>query len=257
MPLHHYSEQEQSRFMLLPDVTPSPNQSPSKDFYSRPPLTLPNRTLPLLPQFDAFLNASAHATKHYGAPTYGGPYGKLGISRHPEIKEIKQLLAELPPSISLEARGVFLTTLLDKFHPTLLGSDDNLPPFYDYPRDNHLAKRVYGGNGLYKALEEWIALARGKLPGIPQKIKLPWLAMHIRHTLLHNPQAAETHNDVQTAIDMILHFKPHYRKPSEHEGDYIDRMSGPYWQAHLALGTFNLLPNQQNAPIASIPLRRY
>lgn len=257
MPLHQYYEQGQPRFMLLPDVTPSPNQSSTKDYYSHPPLTLPNRTQPLLPQFETFLNANARADKHYGGPTYGGPYGKLGISHRPEILEIKQYLAELPPSISLEARGVFLTTLLDKFHPMLLDEEANLPPFYDYARDNHLAQRVYGGNGLYKAIEEWVALANGKLQGVSQKIKLPWLAMHIRHTLLRNPQAAETHNDVQTAIDMLLLFKRHYRKPSEHEGDYIDRMSEPYWRAHLQLSNLNLLPTQQHVPIASISRRRY
>lgn len=243
--------------LLYPTVTRSRNQSPSSEFYSRPPITLPNPRHPILPQFNDYLTSKADSPKRYGEPLYGGPYGKLGTTQDPTIVEMKGYLAELPPSISLEARGVMLTTLLNKFNPFILDSRNHLPPLYDHNRDRHLAQDVYGGNGLYKAVEEWVALAKGKLPGVREKVKLPWLAMHIRHTFLRNPQMIDKFADIQTAIDMIMQFDRHYRQPSEDEAAYIDRMAHPYWMAQEDLRKLNLLPGYQRVRTEPVAVRRY
>lgn len=233
--------------MLTPTITRSYNQSPSKEFYRNPPITLPNRHYPILPQLNDFLSQPRPQAR-FGDPSYG-PYGDLGEIKDGSVGELKEYLAQLPPSISLEARSVFLTTLLNKFHPSALGWQYHLPALYDFGRDRHLAQDIYGGNGLYNATEEWVALAKGKYPGVRKKVELPWLAMHLRHTLLKNPQLMEAHEDIQTAIDLIQLFTPHFKRPNEDMGTYIDRMSEPYWQAHWQLQQLNLLPKLKPEPI--------
>lgn len=246
MSLRQLLEREKETFQpkppsLVAKVTRSLNQSATQEYYQNIPLTPPNRTEPIIDQFNRYLVAPSQLLPLGQEPTFG-PYGSLGFSPQSQVVGIKNKLAQLPVTVSLEARGVFLTTLLDRFHPQSLGRSHQLPPTYDYARDRYLAQSVYGGNGLYKATEEWVALSEGKYPRISAKIDLPWLAMYIRHTLLKNPQLLPSYADVQTAIDILMFSARHFRKPHEDVSEYIERMSEKYWRAHHILQKFNLLP---------------
>ena len=233
--------------MFLPEVKRSRNQHATNELYYNPPITLPDVHQPILPQFNSFLSRPLPRVA-FGTPTYGGPYERLGTTTDESVVEMKEYLSELPPTISFEARAVFLTTLLNKYDPFVLSRQQHLPPLYDIGRDRHLAHDIYGGNGLYQAAEEWIALAKGRYPEVRKKVKLPWIAMHIRHTFLKNPHLIETYSSIQTAIDMLFFFQRHYRKPNEEDDVYIDRMSHPYWMAHEDLRKLNLLPGYKRVP---------
>ena len=247
MPLFPFYVENRPAIALQPQLTRSINQSSSNDFYRNVPLTLPNPYEPIRDQLDTFL-ITPPSKLPIGQDVPYGPFGKLGISKDPDVIFIKHRLSQLPRTISLEARGVFLTTLLDRFHPTTLGAQHGLPPTYDYGRDRHLAKNIYGGNGLYQAVEEWIALAEGKFPGIAKRAPLPWLAMHMRQTFLKNPQLATSHNSIQTSLDLLYFWERHFKRPYEDDGEYIARMSEPYWNAHLQLEQLHLLPTPTPQP---------
>jgi len=241
--------------MLAPTISRSANQSSERLWYDSLPQTQPTNFEPIQLQFDRFLSEKRPCMP-LGQDVPCGPFGSLGESKNPDVINLKRRLSRLPHTVSLEARGVFLTTLLDKFHPATLGMQHQLPPTYDYGRDRYLAQDVYGGNGLYQAVEEWIALTQGRYPGISEKVQLPWLTMHLRQTLLKNPQFAQTHDSIQTAMKLIFSLRRHFKIRDEDDGDYIDRMSDAYWDAHLQLERLHLLPTQQKQPTPATSLRR-
>ena len=242
--------------LLTPKISRSLNQSATKEFYPHLQITLPNSFEPLAAQFDSFLSTPP-AKIPLGQDVSYGPFGTLGITKHPDVIYVKNRLTQLPSTVSLEARAVFLTTLLDKFYPATLGRQHDLSPTYDYGRDRQLAKQVYGGNGLYQAVEEWLALAQGRYPGISERIQLPWIATHIRHTFLRNPHLGNSYNSIQTAIKMLIFLERHFKRHDEDESEYIDRMSEPYWEAHFQLQKHHLLPSptQPSNLIAFSPRR--
>lgn len=231
-----------------PEIKYSSNRSASFESYRNPPITLPNSHYPIIDQFNNFLSQPPVPQTSFRGPLYG-PYGELGQTTSPQVVEMKRYLAELPPTVSLEARAVFLTTFINKFHPNSISMQRHLPSFYDFGRDRYLAQDVYGGNGLYKATEEWFMLAKGTYPGRSEKVALPWLAMHIRHTLSRNSHMIENSSSLQTAVDIIMLFEHHFRKPNEDQGEYVERMSREYWDAHRDLRELDLLPGYSKAVI--------